>query len=56
MDFAFTEDEEVFRDTVRRFAYERLAPHYQDHDRDKTFPQQQLKDLAGAMMQPGVQQ
>jgi cyclohexanecarboxyl-CoA dehydrogenase len=46
MDFAFSEDEEVFRDTVRRFANERLAPHYQSHDRDKSFPEQQLKDCA----------
>ena len=46
MDFALTEDAEVFRNTVRRFAEERLAPHYQRHDRDKTFPQQQLTECA----------
>jgi cyclohexanecarboxyl-CoA dehydrogenase len=47
MDFAFAEDEEAFRHSVRRFADERLAPHYQRHDRDKSFPEQQLKECAG---------
>lgn len=43
MDFSFSEEAEVFRDTVRRFTGERLAPHYQRHDKDKTFPEQQLQ-------------
>jgi cyclohexanecarboxyl-CoA dehydrogenase len=46
MDFSFTQDADVFRDSVRRFAEERLAPHYQQHDRDKQFPDQQLKACA----------
>ena len=46
MDFSFTPEAEAFRDSVRRFAEERLAPHYQRHDRDKTFPERQLKECA----------
>jgi cyclohexanecarboxyl-CoA dehydrogenase len=46
MDFAFPPEAEAFRDTVRRFAEERLAPHYQRHDRDKSFPEAQLKACA----------
>lgn len=46
MNFAFTPEAEAFRASVRRFAEERLAPHYQRHDRDKSFPEQQLRDCA----------
>lgn len=46
MDFGFTEEEEIFRRSVRRFAAERLAPHYQRHDKDKTFPERQLRECA----------
>src|SRR5512135_1938139 len=46
MDFAFSEDDDLFRDTVRRFAARELAPHYQQHDRDKRFPDRQLKACA----------
>lgn len=43
MDFAFSEEHELFRSTVRKFAERELAPHYQRHDRDHSFPEQQLK-------------
>jgi cyclohexanecarboxyl-CoA dehydrogenase len=46
MDFAFSEEHELFRNTVRKFAERELAPHYQRHDRDKSFPDQQLKACA----------
>ncbi len=47
MEFAFSEEQELFRSTVRKFAERELAPHYQRHDRDKSFPEQQLKACAG---------
>lgn len=47
MDFAFAPEAEAFRASVRRFAEERLAPHYQRHDRNKTFPEEQLRECAG---------
>ena len=31
MDFAFSEEQELFRSTVRKFAERELAPHYQRH-------------------------
>ena len=46
MDFAFTEDQEIFRCVVRDFAARELAPAYQQHDRDKAFPERQLKACA----------
>ncbi len=46
MDFSFPPEIEAFRATVRRFAEERLAPHYQRHDRDKSFPERQLAECA----------
>jgi cyclohexanecarboxyl-CoA dehydrogenase len=46
MDFAFAEEHELFRSSVRKFAERELAPHYQRHDRDKTFPERQLKACA----------
>jgi cyclohexanecarboxyl-CoA dehydrogenase len=46
MDFAFTEEHELFRSSVRRFVERELAPFYQQHDRDKTFPDRQLKACA----------
>src|SRR5262249_37860558 len=47
MDFAFSEEHELFRSSVRKFAERELAPHYQRHDRDKSFPEQQLRACAG---------
>ena len=46
MDFSFTAEADAFRQTVRRFAQERLAPRYQHHDREKSFPEAQLKECA----------
>jgi alkylation response protein AidB-like acyl-CoA dehydrogenase len=38
---------EEIREAVRRFAREQLAPHAAQWDRDKTFPKDALKGLAG---------
>ncbi|GIW42223.1 MAG: acyl-CoA dehydrogenase [Candidatus Binatia bacterium] len=46
MDFAFSEEDELFRRTLRRFAERELAPRYQRHDREKTFPEEQLRGCA----------
>ena len=46
MDFAFPEEHALFRNAVRKFAERELAPHYQQHDRDKAFPERQLKACA----------
>jgi cyclohexanecarboxyl-CoA dehydrogenase len=46
MDFRFSEEQEQFRDTVRRFARTELAPLYQHGDIAKTFPRQQLTAMA----------
>jgi alkylation response protein AidB-like acyl-CoA dehydrogenase len=37
--FALTESHREFRDTLRRFAEDRVAPHAVEADRDATFPQ-----------------
>ncbi|MFQ5667626.1 MAG: acyl-CoA dehydrogenase family protein [Candidatus Binatia bacterium] len=46
MNFAFSEDDELFRTTVRKFAERELAPYYQQHDRDHAFPEEQLQACA----------
>jgi cyclohexanecarboxyl-CoA dehydrogenase len=46
VDFRFTEEQEQFRDTVRRFARSELAPLYHQGDSTKTFPRQQLAGMA----------
>ena len=38
MDFAFTEDQKMYRETMRRFAREEVAPHAKKWDREKKFP------------------
>jgi alkylation response protein AidB-like acyl-CoA dehydrogenase len=45
------EEQEMIRDSLRSFAQERLAPFAAEWDRDHTFPQEALKELAalGAM-------
>ncbi len=56
MDFAFSEEHELFRSTVRKFAERELAPHYQRHDRDQSFPEQQLRDVIGLEIGDGTAQ
>jgi cyclohexanecarboxyl-CoA dehydrogenase len=46
VDFRFSEEQEQFRDTVRRFARSELAPLYRSGDVTKAFPQQQLAGMA----------
>lgn len=46
MDFTFSEEHELFRHSVQKFVERELAPHYQRHDRDKSFPEQQLHACA----------
>jgi cyclohexanecarboxyl-CoA dehydrogenase len=46
VDFRFSEEQEQFRDTVRRFARNDLAPLYRQGEVTKTFPHQQLAGMA----------
>ena len=46
MDYGFDEDQEAYRQTVRRFAAKVLAPHYQGDDKTATFRRQQALDMA----------
>ena len=46
MDYGFDEDQEAYRQTVRRFAAKVLAPHYQSDDKTATFRREQALDLA----------
>ena len=46
MDYGFDEDQEAYRQAVRRFATTVLAPHYQSDDKTATFRRQQARDMA----------
>ncbi len=46
MGYGFDEDQEAYRQTVRRFAAKVLAPHYQSDDKTATFRRQQALDMA----------
>jgi cyclohexanecarboxyl-CoA dehydrogenase len=46
MDYGFDEDQEAYRQTVRRFAAKVLAPHYQSDDKTATFRRQHALDMA----------
>lgn len=46
MDFRFSDAQEQFRDTVRRFARQEIAPLYRQGEVTKTFPRQQLAAMA----------
>lgn len=46
MDFAFTPEEEMFAQTVRRYALERLKADYATWDRGTPFPRERFRDLA----------
>src|SRR5574338_513479 len=41
----FTQEQEMIRDSIRRFAGERLAPFAAEWDKQHTFPKQALKEL-----------
>lgn len=47
MDYALDEDEEAFRQEVRRFATKTLAPHYQSDDKAAVFRRDLALDMAG---------
>src|SRR5690606_15953027 len=42
MDFGFTQDQEMLRDSVRKFAEAELLPHYQHWDRSGEFPSKEF--------------
>lgn len=46
MHFAFDDDEESFRQEVRRFAGKTLAPHYQSDDKAAVFRRELASDMA----------
>jgi cyclohexanecarboxyl-CoA dehydrogenase len=46
MDYGFTEDQEVFRAEMRRWAQKILAPHYQADDRTAVFRRRLARDMA----------
>ncbi len=45
MDFSFTEDQELLRDEVRRFAEERIRPGIAERDREHRFPLDIFKEM-----------
>jgi cyclohexanecarboxyl-CoA dehydrogenase len=47
MDFRFDDDEESFRQELRRFATKTLAPHYQSDDKAAEFRRDLALDMAG---------
>jgi cyclohexanecarboxyl-CoA dehydrogenase len=47
IDFSFTEEQELLRRTVEKFAREELAPKYAERDRNSLFPAEQVKQMAG---------
>ncbi|HEU5144411.1 MAG TPA: acyl-CoA dehydrogenase family protein [Dermatophilaceae bacterium] len=46
MDYSFDEDQEAYRQEVRRFAVKTLAPHYQSDDKKAEFRRQLALDMA----------
>src|SRR3954452_12348042 len=45
VDFSLSEDQQLLRDEVRRFAEERIRPGIQERDRDHTFPLDIFKEM-----------
>jgi alkylation response protein AidB-like acyl-CoA dehydrogenase len=45
IDFSLSEDQQLLRDEVRRFAEERIRPGIQERDRDHTFPLDIFKEM-----------
>ncbi len=57
MDFAWTQEQEILRDTVREFALSEIAPHSADWDSEQTFPAEIFKKLGelgmlGVLVEP----
>ncbi|HUF77394.1 MAG TPA: acyl-CoA dehydrogenase family protein [Thermoanaerobaculia bacterium] len=47
MDFSLSEDQDLLREQVRRFAEERIAPGEAERDREHRFPAEVVAELAG---------
>lgn len=45
MDFGFSEDQELMRQEVRRFAEERIAPGVEERDKKHEFPEEVLEEM-----------
>lgn len=45
MDFAWTEDQQAIRKTIRDFAEEKIRPHVRKWDEEATFPSQVMREL-----------
>jgi alkylation response protein AidB-like acyl-CoA dehydrogenase len=54
MNFDLTEEQRAFRDVMRDFVNEKIAPHAAAHDRDQTFPQESF-DACVQMELPALQ-
>ena len=54
MSFVLTEEQRAFRDVMRSFVDEQVAPYAAEHDRDQTYPQESF-DACVKMELPGVQ-
>jgi cyclohexanecarboxyl-CoA dehydrogenase len=46
IDFSFTEEQEMFRKSLEKFAQEVLSPGYAERDRLRKFPTEQIKRMA----------
>ena len=46
MDFSWTEEQEIWRRTVRDFAQKKIKPHVRDIDTNKKIPEEIIKGMA----------
>src|SRR5688500_12104487 len=46
VDFGLSEDQELLRDQVRRFAEERIRPGVDERDREHRFPEEVVREMA----------
>ena len=54
MSFVLTEEQRAFRDVMRSFVDEQVAPYAAEHDRDQTYPQESF-DACVKMDLPAMQ-
>lgn len=47
IDFSWSQEQELFRQSLQRFAHSELAPHYGRWDRNREFPSEQFTKMAG---------
>ena len=50
MDFTFSEEQALLKNTIEQYAKEKLAPNYHRWDRGETTPRELIKDAAGLGM------